>query len=146
MQSKADRADLYMIDRLSISRGNTTLYFRASSTFLIYISQLWCTPFMYTMICLVVVCSCYHGLAINSIQYIMNLLSTNYPYFWSLFFCVLVPDYLNARTILQHTCPAHQNPVIAHTDLQGAPILEYPLHYENNLITIYVFMLLRYCT
>ena len=38
-----------------------------------------------------------------SIQYIMNLSSANYPYFWSLFFCVIVPDYINLLTILQHT-------------------------------------------
>ena len=63
----ADRAGLYVIDRLSITSGNTTPYFQASSTFPIYISWLWCTPVMYTMICLVAVCSCYHGLAINSL-------------------------------------------------------------------------------
>ena len=34
--------------------------------------------------------------------------------------------------------------MIAHKGLQGAPILEYPLHYKDNLTTIYVFMLLRY--
>ena len=67
LQSTADRAGMYLIDRLSITSGNTTPYFQASSTFPIYISWLWCTPFMYTMICLVVVCSCYHGLAINSL-------------------------------------------------------------------------------
>ena len=65
------RAGLYVIDRHSISSGNTTPYFQASSTFPIYISWLWCTPFMYTMICLVVVCSCYHGLAINSLYSII---------------------------------------------------------------------------
>ena len=41
---------------------------------------------------------------------------------------------------------SHQNPVIAHKGLQGAPILEYPLHYKDNLTTIYVFMVLRYYT
>ena len=60
-----------VIDRLSITSGNTTPYFQASSTFPIYISWLWCTPVMYTMICLVVVCSCYHGLAINSLYIIL---------------------------------------------------------------------------
>ena len=67
----ADRAGLYVIDRLSITSGNTTPYFQASSTFPIYISWLWCTPFMYTTICLVAVCSCYHGLAINSLYSIL---------------------------------------------------------------------------
>ena len=36
-----------------------------------FISWLWCTPVMYTMICLVVVCSCYHGLAISSLYSIL---------------------------------------------------------------------------
>ena len=71
LQSTADRVGLYVIDRLSISSGNTTPYFPASSTFPIYISWLWCTPVMYTMICLVVVCSCYHGLAINYLYSIL---------------------------------------------------------------------------
>ena len=31
----------------------------------------------------------------------------------------------------------HQNPVIAHKGLQGAPILEYPLHYKDNLTIIF---------
>ena len=66
-----DSVGLYAIDRLSITSGNTTPYFQASSTFPIYISWLWCTPVMYTMICLVVVCSCYHGLAINSLYSIL---------------------------------------------------------------------------
>ena len=66
LQSTSDRVGLYMIDRLSIRCGNTTPYFPASSTLPIYICWLWCTPFMYTTICLVAVCSCYHGLAINS--------------------------------------------------------------------------------
>ena len=65
------RDGLYVIDRLSISSGNTTPYFPASSTFPIYISWLWCTPLMYTTICLVVVCSCYQGLAINSLYSIL---------------------------------------------------------------------------
>ena len=42
-----------------------------------------------------------------SIQYIMNLSSANYPYIWGpnreLIFCVVVPDYINLLTILQHT-------------------------------------------
>ena len=71
LQSTADRAGMYLIDRLSITSGNTTPYFQASSTFPIYISWLWCTPVMYTMICLVAVCSCYHGLAINSLYSIL---------------------------------------------------------------------------
>ena len=34
---------------------------------------------------------------------------------------------------------SHQNPVIAHKGLQGAPIiLVHPLHYTDNLTTIYV--------
>ena len=41
---------------------------------------------------------------------------------------------------------SHQNPVIAHKCLQGAPIFEYHLHYKDNLTTIYVFVVLRYYT
>ena len=66
-----DSAGLYAVGRLSITSGNTTPYFQACSTFPIYISWLWCTPVMYTMICLVAVCSCYHGLAINSLHNIL---------------------------------------------------------------------------
>ena len=45
-ESTVDRVGLYVIDRLSISSGNTTPCFPASSSFPIYISWLWCTPFM----------------------------------------------------------------------------------------------------
>ena len=42
-----------------------------------------------------------------SIWYIMNLSSANYPYIWGPqqgpIFCVVVPDYINLLTILQHT-------------------------------------------
>ena len=76
----------------------------------------------------------------------MNLSSANNPYFWSPFFVSLCHIILmHAPCILQHTWASHHNPVIAHKGLQGAPILEYPLYYKDNLTTIYVFMLLRYC-
>ena len=95
---------MYVIDRLSITSGNTTTYFQASSTFPIYISWLWCTLVMYTMICLVVVCSCYHGLAINSLYSIYyEPIICQLSLLLEPIFCVLVPDYINARTILQHT-------------------------------------------
>src|SRR3989337_402626 len=99
LQSIADRAGLYVIDRLSISSGNTTPYFPASSTFPIYISWLWCTLFMYTTICLVAVCSCYHGLAINSLYSNYEPIICQLSLLLEPIFCVLVPDYINARTI-----------------------------------------------
>ena len=75
-------------------------YFQASSTFPIYISWLWCTPFMYTMICLVAVCSCYHGLEINSLYSILWTYHLPTILTSGAYFCVLVLDYINARTIL----------------------------------------------
>ena len=57
-----------------------------------------------------------------SIQYIMNLSSANYPYFWSLFFCVLVPDYINARTILQHTWALSSESSDSTQVFTGAPL------------------------
>ena len=54
------------------------------------------------------------------------------------YICVLVPDYINAHTILQHTF-ALSSELIAHKGLQGAPILEYSLHYKDNLTAILCF-------
>ena len=119
-----DSAGLYMIDRLSITSGNTTPYFQASSTFPIYISWLWCTPFMYTMICLVVVCSCYHGLAINSLYsilwtYHLPTILTSGAYFFA-YLCQII--LMHAPYYSTHDL-SHQNPVIAHKCLQGRPYI-----------------------
>ena len=83
-----------------------------------------------------------------SIRYIMNLSSANYPYIWSsqqgACFYVVVPDFINVLTILHHTWALSSE---SSDSTQGAPIiLQYPLHYKDNLTTIYVFMLFRYCT
>ena len=79
---------------------------------------------MYTTIYLVAVCSCYHGLAINSLYsilwtYHLPAILTSGAYF----FCVLVPDYINARTILHHTWALSSESVIAHKWLQGRPYI-----------------------
>ena len=96
-----------MIDRLHISSGKT-LCFPASSAFLIYFWFLWCTPIIYTTICLLALHSRYHGLAIKfyTVYYepIICQLSLHLgPPTGSLFFCVVVPDYIYLLTILQHT-------------------------------------------
>ena len=81
-----------------------------------------------------------------SIQYIMNLSSANYPYFWNLFFVYLCQIILMHAPYYSTHELCHLNPLIAHKCLEGSPILEYHLHYKENLTTIYVFMLLRYYT
>ena len=60
-----------------------------------------------------------------SIQYIMNLSSASYPCFWSLFFVYLCQIILMHAPYYNTHGLSHQNPVIAHKGLQGAPILEY---------------------
>ena len=58
-----------------------------------------------------------------SIQYILNLSSANYPYFWSLFFVYLCQIiWMHARYYSTHELP-HQNPVTAHKCLQGRPYI-----------------------
>ena len=87
-----------------------------------------------------------------SIRYIMNLSSANYPYIWgpqqgAYFFVYLCQIILIYSPYYSTHGLSHQNPVIAHKGLQGASIiLQYPLHYKDNLTTICVFMLYRYCT
>ena len=146
-----NRAGLQVIDRLHISSGKT-LCFLASSAFPIYLWWLWCTPIIYTTICLMALPSCYHGLAINFLYGILwtyhlpTILTSGAPNREPIF-CVVVPDYINLLTLLQHTWALSSNLVIAHKGLQGASIiLQYPLHYKDNLTTICVFMLYRYCT
>ena len=58
-----------------------------------------------------------------SIQYIMNLSSANYPYFWSLFFVYLCQIILMHAPYYGTHELSHQNPVIAHKGLQGHPYI-----------------------
>ena len=85
-----------------------------------------------------------------SIRYIMNLSSASYPYIWGsqqgAYFCVVVSDYINLLTTLQHTWALSSESSDSTQGFTGRPILEYPLHYKDNLTNIYVFMLLTYYT
>ena len=60
-----------MINRLHIS-SDKTLCFPASVAFPIHLWWLWCTPIIYTTICLLALRSRYHGSAINFLCAICN--------------------------------------------------------------------------
>ena len=58
-----------------------------------------------------------------SVQYIMNLSSANYSYFWNLFFVYLCQIILMHGPYDSTYELSHQNPVIAHKGLQERPYI-----------------------